>query len=384
VNFEFATAARIVFGRGAIKQLPALASSYGRRIFLVTGLRQELVDKYLEQLFVSDLEIHNFHVTGEPTVERIEEARQRAWDFQPELVIGLGGGSAIDSAKAVAALATNTDPIHTYLEVIGENQPLMKDPLPLIAVPTTSGTGAEVTRNAVIGSKQHRVKVSLRHVLMLPRIALIDPEVTISLPPDVTAYTGLDALTQVIEPYVSRNSNPLTDCLCREGIQRGSRALLRACQDGADLEAREEMALTSLLGGMALANAKLGAVHGIAGPFGGMVEAPHGAICGRLLPAVMKTNIKALQASEPQNPALGRYTELARWLTGEPGAVALDGANWASELIVKLEIPGLSSYGFAISDIDKLVRKSQSASSMKGNPLELSDDELRMILEEAL
>ncbi|MGE5223479.1 MAG: iron-containing alcohol dehydrogenase, partial [Omnitrophica WOR_2 bacterium] len=257
-------------------------------------------------------------------------------------------------------------------------------PAPYIAVPTTSGTGAEVTRNAVLASPENHVKVSMRSPMMLPRLALIDPELTYSLPPDITASTGLDALTQVIEPYVSNKANPMTDAFCREGMRYGSAALMKAYLFGNDPAARTQMSLTSLFGGLALANSGLGAAHGFAGPIGGMFPAPHGAVCARLLPIVMETNISALRARDAGNAALGRYEEAAKLLTRNDSARAEDGVAWIQQLCQELHIPALSSYGVTAKDIPGIVAKSAHASSMKGNPVQLTGAELESIMERAL
>ncbi len=300
------------------------------------------------------------------------------------MVIGLGGGSVLDTGKAIAALLTNPGDVFDYLEVIGKGQPLVNAPLPYIAIPTTAGTGSEVTRNAVIESPEQNVKVSLRSPLMLPRVALVDPELTYNLPPAITASAGLDALTQLIEPFVSVKANPMTDAICREGIYYAARSLRRAYENGADKEAREGMSLASLFGGLALANAALGAVHGFAGPLGGMLHAPHGALCARLLPFVMEANIKALETRQPEHPALGRYIEIAQILTGEKEATAHDGVRWTSELVDTLKIPGLSTYGMNEKAFPEAVEKTMKANSFKGNPIALNEDELRLILEKAL
>jgi alcohol dehydrogenase class IV len=268
--------------------------------------------------------------------------------------------------------------------VIGKGQPLVHPPLPYIAIPTTAGTGSEVTRNAVLESPEQNVKVSLRSPLMLPRLALVDPELTYSLPPEITAASGLDALTQLIEPFVSIKANPMTDALCREGMAHAGRSLRRAYKNGSDTQARQAMSLASLFGGLALANAALGAVHGFAGPLGGMFHAPHGALCARLLPPVMEANIKALETRQPAHPALERYFEVARILTGEKEATALDGAIWVSELVDDLNIPRLSAYGMRPEDFSEAVLKTQQANSFKGNPIVLDQKELTEILERAL
>jgi alcohol dehydrogenase class IV len=301
-----------------------------------------------------------------------------------DLVISIGGGSVVDTGKAIAALMTNPGDLLDYLEVIGKGKALTQASAPFIAIPTTAGTGAEVTRNAVLASPEHHVKVSLRSPLMLPRLALVDPELTYSLPPELTASTGLDALTQVIEPFVSVRANPMADAFCREGMRRAARSLRRACDDGDDASAREDMSLASLFGGLALANAGLGAVHGFAGVIGGMFDAPHGAICARLLPYVMEVNLRALEERAPEGDALHRYDEIAQILTGKDEASAMDGVTWVRELCEALNIPPLATYGMRQADWPAVVEKSAVASSMKGNPIQLTSDEMEEILGKAL
>ena len=300
------------------------------------------------------------------------------------MIIGLGGGSVLDAGKAIAALVTNPGDVFDYLEVIGKGQPLVNAPLPYIAIPTTAGTGSEVTRNAVIESTEQNVKVSLRSPLMLPQVALVDPELTYHLPPGITASSGLDALTQLIEPFVSVKANPLTDAICREGIHHTARSLRRAHENGADRDARAGMSLASLFGGMALANAALGTVHGFAGPLGGMLHAPHGALCARLLPFVMEANITALETRHPAHPALARYVEIAQILMGNKDATAHDGVKWTSKLVRALNISMLSSYGMSKENFPEAVEKTQKANSFKGNPIALNEEELILILEKAL
>jgi len=299
-------------------------------------------------------------------------------------VVGFGGGSVLDSAKAIAALLTNGGELFDYLEVIGRARPLARAAAPCVAIPTTAGTGAEVTRNAVLASPAHRLKVSLRSPHLLPRVALVDPELTYDLTPALTATTGLDALTQLIEPYVSSRANPLTDALCADGLRRAARSLRRAVENGRDPAAREDLALASLLGGLALANAGLGAVHGFASPIGGMFPAPHGAVCAALLPHVIEANLRAFRARAPNHDALRRYDEVARLLTGEPHATADDAVRWARKLVADLRIPTLASYGLARTDFPTLVSAAAKASSMKANPIALTPDELAGILDRAL
>jgi len=367
--FEFATAGRIVFGAGTFPQLDAIAGGFGKRRFIVTGRRG------------ADVAGPKFTVAGEPSIALVREGVEAFRAAGCDLVIAIGGGSAIDAGKAIAAAAANAGDLLDYLEVIGKGQPLENAPYPFIAVPTTAGTGSEVTRNAVLGSPEHGVKVSLRSPLMLPRVAIVDPGLTTGLPPAITASTGLDALTQLIEAYVSSRANPFTDSLCRDGIRCASESLLRAWRDGSDMEARTGMAYASLLGGLALANAGLGVVHGFAAPIGGMFDAPHGAVCAALLPAGMRTNIAALRAREPGCAALDRYREIARILTKDPDAIPEDGAEWVRGLTAQLAIPTLASYGISPRDVPELAEKAGRANSMKANPIALTTAELTATIE---
>jgi alcohol dehydrogenase class IV len=384
MRFEFATATRIIFGSGTFCELGSIARQMGSRALIATGLPADLTEPLLEILQAGGIDCLSFRVPAEPTTHLVQEGTQLARAEERNLIIGFGGGSAVDTGKAIAALMTNDGEPLEYLEVIGGGKPLVCPPAPYVAVPTSAGTGAEVTRNAVLASPEHRVKVSLRSPLMLPRLALIDPELTHSLPPAVTASTGLDALTQVLEPYVSHRANPLTDSLCREGMARAARSLRRAYEDGADAAAREDMSVTSLLGGLALANAGLGAAHGFAGPVGGMFHAPHGAVCAALLPHVMEANVRALGEREPDSLALRRYDEVAQILTGKTNATAAAGVIWVQELCQALHVPPLSAYGMTPDDIPLLVEKSAVASSMKANPIKLTTDELAGILTRAI
>jgi alcohol dehydrogenase class IV len=368
--FEFATAGKIIFGNGTLAQAAPAAAAFGNRVLVVTGRNPDRAAPLLSALGKEGVTCETFAVSGEPTVDLAREASQ----FSADAVIGFGGGSVIDLAKAAAALMTNPGDPLDYLEVIGQGRPLTERPAPCIAIPTTAGTGAEVTKNAVLASPEHKVKVSMRHPLMIPDVAVIDPECTLSVPPAVTASTGLDALTQLLEAFISKKASPLTDGFCREGIPRAVRSLRRAFENGDDLAAREDMAMASLFGGLALANAGLGAVHGFAGPLGGMFNAPHGMVCAVLLPHVMKANLAALGTS-------GRLDEFAR-MTG--GTTAEEGIDWIEKLCRDLQVPPLSALGITEADFPGIVEKSKHASSMKGNPVELSDDRLRQILRNAL
>ena len=325
-----------------------------------------------------------FSISGEPSIEDVTRGLECARAAACDTVIGFGGGSVLDTAKAIAGLLTNEGEIFDYLEVIGRGRALIRPAAPCIAIPTTAGTGSEVTRNAVLSSALHRVKVSLRSPHLLPRIALIDPELTYDLPPSITAATGLDALTQLIEPFVSSRANPLTDAFCREGMQRAARSLQRAVEQGSDAGARENMCIASLLGGLALANAGLGAVHGLAAPIGGSFHAPHGAVCAALLPHVIDTNLAALRARTPDHPALDRYNEAARIITGHVDATASDLTQWVRALVLAVKIPRLATYGITATDFAALAKAASASSSMKANPVALTESELSEILSSSL
>lgn len=383
-QFEFATASRIVFGAGKVQQVGMLTAGLGRRALVVVGGSAERAAALLDRLAEAGIVTQVYTVSTEPTVAMAREGVQAARDHAADVIVGFGGGAAIDTGKAISALLTNPGDPLDYLEIIGAGKPLVNPAAPYIAIPTTAGTGAEVTMNAVLTAAEQRLKVSLRHPSMLPRIALVDPALTYTLPPAITASTGMDALTQVIEPFVSNKANPLTDAICREGIKRAGRSLRRAYQHPDDPIAREDMALASLFGGLALANAKLGAVHGFASPIGGMFPAPHGAVCAVLLPYVMETNIRALEMREGASSTLRRYDEIAQILTGDQTARALDGARWVRSLTADLNIPPLSTYGITPDDLPIIAEKAASASSMQGNPIKLTGDELVAILNAAL
>jgi alcohol dehydrogenase class IV len=381
MRFEFATAERIVFGPGTVKVLAPAAKSFGNRALLVVGKSGRRALELMDQLKEAGVNVSELNISGEPTVMVITSGLEQARTEHCDIVISLGGGSVIDAGKAIAGLMSNPGQIYDYLEVVGMGKPLINESIPYIAIPTTAGTGSEVTRNAVLTVTDQKIKVSLRSSTMLPRLAIVDPELTYSLPPEITAATGLDALTQLIEPFLSSAPNPITDSICREGLRYVSRSLQRAYEHGDDAHAREDMSIASLFGGMALANAKLGAVHGFAGPIGGSFPAPHGAICARLLPLVVEMNLKAMRERATEQPALDRFTEMSRLLTGDQNACAEDGIKWLDDLCRAVKVPPLASYGILKSDFPEIITQARKASSMKGNPIELTNYELSRILE---
>jgi len=382
MRFEFATAGRIAFGPGALRDFQPAA--FGKKALVVAGPSEARLGPLKAILDRAGVTTTYFVSSGEPSIDLVSsgviEARKSGCDF----VIGFGGGSAIDAGKAIAAMLRNPGDILEYLEVIGNGKPLVNPPLPYVAIPTTAGTGAEATRNAVLASPAHRLKVSLRSPLMLPRLALVDPELTVGLPPELTASTGMDALTQSIEAYVCTRANPMTDAFCCKGLTRASGSLRRAYEDPEDMTARTDMALASLFSGIALANAGLGAVHGFAAAIGGMYHAPHGAICAALLPPVTEANVRLLRDQQPRSEKLARYRDIAQWLTGSQVAEIDDGIRWTRETCHALQIAGLRNYGIKLGEIPDICEKAQAASSMKANPIALPMEILKEIMVEAL
>jgi alcohol dehydrogenase class IV len=384
--FEFATAGRIIFGPGVSAGLPAIAAAFGQRGLIVTGAHPGRFAALFAALESAGIACVFFAVEKEPTIALARAGADLFRSSASHFVLAIGGGSAIDAGKAIAIAAAAANPcdLTDYLEVIGKGRPLDCAPHPFIAVPTTAGTGSEVTRNAVLGSPADGVKVSLRDPRMLPRVAVVDPQLTAGLPRAITASTGLDALTQLIEPYVCSRANPMTDALCLDGLRSAASSLPRAFADPDDTEARNGMSYASLLGGLALANAGLGVVHGFAAPVGGLFDAPHGAICAALLAGGMRQNIAALRARAPQSHGLVRYAEIARVLTNEPSATPEHGVDWVRDLVQRLEIPPLRAYGIRAEHIPDLVEKAARASSMKANPIPLTPEELTGVMQAAL
>lgn len=384
-GWEFATAGRVVFGPGALARAGALAAEHGSRVFLFSGAAGRFLDRAEPRLREAGVSVRGrMEIPGEPDLGLVRRAAEAVRSAGADLVFAIGGGSVIDAAKAAAALAPNAGDALDYLEVAGRGLPLEKRPLPVIACPTTAGTGAEVTRNAVIAVPERRVKASLRSVWMLPAVALVDPETTLSLPPKQTAWCGMDALAQLAEAFVSHAATPMSDAVCREGLRLAARALPAVCENGGDAAARADMAAASLMSGMALANAKLGAAHGFAGPLGGMFPAPHGALCAALLAPVCRANLaRAGSLPEAEGRRLAeRFSELGVLLCGDPDSGAA--AEWIAELAARLRVPPLSSWGVARADYPEITAAAQQAGSMKGNPVALDTAALEGILDAAL
>jgi alcohol dehydrogenase class IV len=384
VRFDLAVPADIRFGAGRISEVPeALAGLGASRVLVVTGRTTSRADGIRSALTEASMSSVVFGIATEPSIERVRAAVDLLVEAGCDAVLGFGGGSALDVAKAVAVLATSgTDPLD-HLEVIGSGRPIERPGLPCVAVPTTAGTGSEVTRNSVLSGSG--VKASLRSPLMLPKVALVDPDLLVGVPKSTIASSGMDALSQLIEPLLSKRANPFSDALAREGIRRSARSLRRAYQEGMeDPGVREDLALASLFGGMCLANSGLGAVHGLAAAAGARLSAPHGAVCAAVLAAAMDVNVQALRERAPDHPALQRATEVAVLITGQPDATAESAIVWLEELTAALSIPGLGSYGLNQEEIAAVVAAAQRASSMRANPIELTDEEVTEIVTRSL
>jgi alcohol dehydrogenase class IV len=375
--FELAAPGRIAFGAGVRAQVgPALAGLGAKRVLLVTGRSSRHADSLAASVKLPSVP---YAIPGEPTLAMVDQGRRLAKGEGCDAVVALGGGSAIDAGKAIAALAGNDGELADYIEIVGRGQPLPHPGLPCFAIPTTAGTGAEVTKNSVLASPEARVKASLRSPHLLPSLALVDPDLLDGMPPAILAQTGLDALSHLVESFVSIRANPFTLGLAREGMARLARSLRPAFAEGQSAERREDLAVGSLFGGLCLANSGLGAVHGFAAPLGGMWHAPHGAVCAALLPVVMAANLAALEQRAPSSPSLLRYRELDLLLAG-----GHDAARWVADLTTALAIPKLAAMGVKRDELPLLVEKAKAASSMRGNPIVLSDEELAAIASAAL
>ena len=361
----------IVFGTNTVEELPKLAKSFGGRVALVYGRRsfsESGTRERLMEIFEKDrIDIHEIDgVSHDPDETLIAKAVSTVRDIEPHCIVGIGGGSVIDTAKAASIIATNGGVVRDYWE----GKQFTEPSIPYIAVPTTSGTGAEVTKNAVISSDDRTFKQSIRSELMVPDIALVDPSLTLSLPPRTTADTGLDALIQNLEAYTSKNSGPITDTFARKGIELSGRYLVAAYRDPGDLEAREALSLASLYGGITLLNAGLGLAHGLSHPIGIRYGVPHGRACALVMPKVMEYNYEARK---------DKYDEIGMLIGGDK-----NGVKAFSRLLDDLEVQtGLGSYGIKEEDIPTIVSESKGG-SRNYNPIPLTDETVEKLLQELL
>lgn len=391
-RFEFTAPPLVVFGEGSLARLGELAARHGRRAWLVTGAgaleRTGALGRALDSLAAAGVTVSRQVVAGEPRTDDADLGAREAREAGCDLVVGLGGGSALDLAKAVACLLGNGGEALDYLEVVGRGRPVAKPAAPLVLAPTTAGTGSEATRNSVLADAASGVKASIRHESLLPRVALLDPALTHTLPPEVTARAGLDAIVQLIEPYVSRREHPMADALALEGLRRAAPALPRAYADGEDAEARADLMLAAMWSGLALAHCGLGAAHALAGPLGGAFPVPHGTACAATIPYAMAANLNAAARGAAVPGTVRRYADVARAMGAageEPDeAAAAAGAGHLLELCALLNVPKLAVYGVTPAAIPDLVARAKATSSMKANPADLTDDELAGILEQAI
>jgi alcohol dehydrogenase class IV len=376
--FELYSVPRVVFGRGEVRRVGELAAGFGRMAMVVYnggGVGERIV----EVLGAAGVEAVLRRQRGEPVVADVDGAVGEAKARGCDVVVGVGGGSAIDSAKAVAGLLTNGGSAVDYMEVVGRGQKIARAATPWIAVPTTAGTGAEATRNAVIGLPERRFKASLRSELLMARVAVIDPGLGVDVPAEVTARSGMDALCQLIESYTSTGAQPVTDALALRGIELAAASLVRAFRDGQDVAAREGMALAAYLSGVTLTNAGLGAVHGFAAPLGANYPVPHGTVCAALLPHVIAANLRAGPREVTE-----RYAGVGRVLAGDSKLAAEEAAwgcvRFTAGLVKELGIPPLGKFGIAEADVSEMVGLARKASSMRFNPVVLSDEALAGVL----
>ena len=375
MDFELFNVPRIVFGRGKFARLGEIVAPMGGRALVVQNVNESLVARTKDVLGGSNVSSEFVRQRGEPTVEHVDVALNLAKERGCDVVIGVGGGSAIDSAKAVAALLTNGGSALDYMEVVGKGLKITKPSAPWVAVPTTAGTGAEVTRNAVVGYPEKNFKASIRSELMLARVAVVDAELHVPVRPEVTARSGMDALCQCIESYTSKGANPMTDALAIKGVELAARSLRRAFNDGTDLDAREDMAMAAMISGVTLTNAGLGAVHGFAAPLGASFPVPHGTVCAALLPWVIRANVHAAD-----DRLKGRYRDVARAF-GFDGGTGVDRLiDETARLVKDLAIPALREFGIEEKHVPEQVALAKKASSMRFNPVPLSDGALSEIL----
>ncbi len=385
--FQLARVPEIHFGEGARAKIPELAASYGRRLLLVTGARSLRASKHgvpiTDALAARKLAWVTLAVEDEPTPDLVDAAVREHHGSALDAVVGIGGGSVLDAAKAVAGLLPSGSSVMDHLEDVGRGVPYEGPSLPLILVPTTAGTGSEATKNAVLSRRGPAgFKKSFRHDALVARHAVVDPDLLATCPPELIAADGMDALTQLLESYVSLRASPVTDALAEAGLAAVREGLLPWHAGRGDLRrARGQMALAALLSGITLANAGLGAVHGLAAPLGATTEAPHGAVCGTLLAAVASANVAALAERDPEGPALRRYGAAHAILSGDAGAVR--GADKLVRLLEdwteRLKLPRLGRWGVTESGLGVVVAGCRGG-SMKTNPVVLTDAEVEAVL----
>jgi alcohol dehydrogenase class IV len=387
--FGFATIPQLHFGAGKISVLPSTIKAFGSKMLLVTGAHSFTSSSYsqslLEQLQSNGIAVERYVIDKEPTPAMIDTAVKKFSHYSPGVVVAIGGGSVLDAGKAIAAMLPLNEPVKDYLEGVGTKPAHPGIKIPFIAVPTTSGTGSEATKNAVLSETGEKgYKRSLRHNNFVPNVAIVDPSLTMSCPPATTAASGMDAFTQLLESYLSTTANPVTDALACEGLKRVSISLMKAYQDGSNLEARTNMALASYLSGITLANAGLGLVHGFASSIGGYFEIPHGVICSSLMAAVNKVTVRKLRSKKNAEGALLKYAATGKVfsrLENKSIDYYTDYLLTVMETWTKeMNIPGLTKGGVTSSDFEKIV----AITDNKNNPVALERDEMMEVLHHSL
>lgn len=378
--FQFMTSTRIVFGEGALQSSLSLFNQYGYSVLLVTGKRTERANPIIRYLKSQKMRYQHVAISGEPNITMVEETANMGRKFKPEIVVAIGGGSVLDTGKALAAIIPNQGDVYDYVEVVGRSVPLKTKPLPFIAIPTTASTGSEVTRNAVLRSGQDQVKVSLRSPDMLADMAIVDPTLTYGMDSYTSGRGAMDAFTHLMEAYVCGDPNPLTDMICEEGLRRLKKSILPACLND-DFAARSDLSFAAMLGGMATTNAKLGAAHGLASALGGKLHAPHSVITARLAPHVMTENIRAAKVMQ-RNDVLHRYAKVAQILTGRINAHIEDSVLWVNMMLDKLKLPELREFGVCSTSFEQVAEDALKSVAIKGNPLPLTEGRLVYILQQ--
>ena len=380
VTWDFNTPTQIIFGSGSITRLSEIIGA-NRHVLIVTGGNKPIKERIESLLPSNENRVDWISVEREPTIDFLLGVCDSYCDNPPDAIVAVGGGSVIDTGKVISSFVRRPNEIRDYAEVIGKGLPVDQTGLKMVAIPTTAGTGSEVTRNAVMTIPDSHVKVSLRGKGLYPSVAIVDPELTLSLPPGVTASTGMDALTQLIESLVSIKANPFSQVICRTGLSGIGYHLVDAYQDGQNITAREGMSYASLMSGIALANSGLGAVHGFAAVIGGMFGIAHGEICASMLPAVCSVNIDALMRTNSHHPALQIYDECIQLIISKKKTNRLDLIEWLRELHGSIGIRSLSRLGVTSSSFPEIITRTKLSSSIKGNPIVLSDEDLLKILE---
>ncbi|MBN2347298.1 MAG: iron-containing alcohol dehydrogenase [Bacteroidales bacterium] len=388
-RFNFSGIPTIHFGPGKIFEIPEIIKMYGHTILLVTGSTSFASSYYASKLFSQlnnqGIIVFQTRIMKEPSPQDVDEAVSDFRGKNIDAVVAVGGGSVIDAGKAISAMIPSGEPVKDYLEGIGKKHH-SGIKVPFIAVPTTSGTGSETTKNAVISEVgPEGFKRSLRHDNFMPDIALVDPELALSCPPEITAASGMDTFTQLLESYLSTKSNPLTDALALEGIKRVKQSLTSVYLNGSDLEARSNMAYASMLSGITLTNAGLGVIHGFASSLGGLYDIPHGVVCGTLMGSVNRLMVNKLNSKDSESHTLKKYAEISRIFfqeTQDTGDVDLAYmlVNKIEELITDLRLPGLGAYGVTTDDLEKIALDT----SNKNNPVQLDREDLIGVLSERL